>query len=458
MAIRTQDADSVIPQRSHYGERLQPYVSYIVENYLQDGKLMTFEQLTSELPQWLIEINEGVPNDKKQLELQKQVTTLRSQLEKTEKEKEKIRRESISLQAQLQEMYVFQRGEKKKQTKNKYNFSSIGSLDEESIDEVFKSSHTVDKEEELKARIDKLELDLADERHEKEKIKEISRKSVWQLETQVKQLQSEIGQHRTSDDVKKVQKDDDNESEKQDHNSSTEVDLRDESTWTEERMEFYKNEENLMKNELYLGWKKKAEAYKEELQRQKTQMRERENSILHLIKWKEEAERLHHLEEENNQYKEQLDKLNEQLSQFQKSHEGRKMRAQSIYQLHSDVSNTLEQSKIHHEAIIEKYKEDIQALHTKLSGCEKKLDVVNREKHELLSLLTKLSEQKSFEEQMRHELLQDRDRLKNQLHTMEANKLLIVNTTSETIQSLRDNVKQLSLKLRQYQILSGEAQ
>jgi len=149
-------------------------------------------------------------------------------------------------------------------------------------------------------------------------------------------------------------------------------------------------------NYTLVGKKKKAEAYKEELQRQKTQIRERENSIMSLMKWKEEAERLHHIEEENNQYKDQLDKLNDQLAQFQKSHEGKRVRAQSIYQLHNDMSNTLEQTKLQHESIIEKYKEDIKSLHMRLSEFQSKTDGLEKEKNELLSLLNKLSEQKYF--------------------------------------------------------------
>jgi len=55
------------------------------------------------------------------------------------------------------------------------------------------------------------------------------------------------------------------------------------------------------------------------------------------------------------------------------------------------------------------------------------------------------------EEQRRNALSRDKELLQNQLLTMRANKLLIVQTTADTIQSLRDNVKQLSSKLRVYE-------
>ncbi|ETO26750.1 viral A-type inclusion protein [Reticulomyxa filosa] len=444
MAIRTQDLNSVTPQRSLYAERLQPYVSYIVDQYLHDGQLMSFDQLINDLPQWLIEVTSDMNSfQQKQIELQKEVTTLRERLEETQQEKEQIRRESISLHVQLKEMVLNQ--EERSLTVYYIFF-------EDSIDEVYKPSRVVLQEEKLRAKIDQLELDLADERHENTKIKESSKKSMWQLETQVKQLQEEIQRHQWSASEKSpVTELEERQDIQKNDNIETETNLRDERTWAEERLEFYKNEENLTKNELYIGWKKKAEMYKEELQKQKIQMRERDNSILTLIKWKEEAERLYHLEEENGQYKEQVNKLNTQLTDFQKSHEGKKVRAQSIYQLHNDVSNTLEQSKLHHEAIIEKYREDVKQSNTALSEFKQRLDILQKEKYELLSLLTKLTEQKHFEEQMRKNLLEDRQTLKDQVAAMEANKLLIVHTTSETIQSLRDHVKELSLTLRQYQ-------
>ncbi|ETO18305.1 viral A-type inclusion protein [Reticulomyxa filosa] len=430
LAIRAQDMSSATPQRDQYGERLQPFVSYIVERHLDSGELMTFGQLVNDLPRWLTEVDlDSNYHD----ELQKQVSELKDRLKKTEHEKERIRRESLHLQAQLKELSE----ETKKQRSGSFDNRS-----QDSLEEVYKSSEVIDKEEELKARIDKLELDLADERHEKEKIQETSRKSVWQLETQLKQLKNELGTKGLQDQhILESHENDDNEQENQ-------VDLRNENTWAEERMEFYKNEENLMKNELYIGWKKKAKAYKEELQKQKIQIRERENSIMSLIKWKEEAERLHSIEEENNQYKAQLDDLNRQLSQFQRSHEGKKVRAQSIYELHDNVSNTLEQSKMQHEAIVEKYKEDVRNLHARISQFQDRTDALEKEKHDLLSQLTKISEENTLGEQMQHELLNDREALKNQVLAMRADKLLIVQTTAETIQTLRDNIKSLSSKLR----------
>eukprot|EP01084_Bolivina_argentea_P023786 44430_1 len=136
--------------------------------------------------------------------------------------------------------------------------------------------------------------------------------------------------------------------------------LNQEEEFEEERLEFYQNDTNIVKNQTYVGWKMKADKYKKEVEISENK---RKQSVATMERYKKQVQQLQNAQSNDTEYETQIDGLKFEISKFKKKHqESEKIRKDSISTLHDNLFAKLLEAEAEHEEMVADYNKRIAKL------------------------------------------------------------------------------------------------
>ena len=127
----------------------------------------------------------------------------------------------------------------------------------------------------------------------------------------------------------------------------------------EEKIDYSVNDSNVIKSDIYIGWKKKAERMQQLLDLEQEHNKELQVKIK---EYETMAEAYRSLQADNSAWKEKVQTMTDTMTKFDKSHENRAVRRESIAALHHTIAKGVVYAEAEHEKIVSGYERQIRNL------------------------------------------------------------------------------------------------
>ena len=305
LCIKIKDRTAVAPSRHDIENKLVPFAD-VIRQRTENANGMSLEEFNQELHFWILEPVSGlVMTTDEQRQWMEEIDALREELVKAQKEKLRIQRKSqMDLTVLLDKMKGFEQSD---------NSQIIEELKEEIAD--------------LHKLNDQFQEDIRDK---DEEINRLSEENQVLIAGRDKARDSEEDDEDEDDDYD-YEEDEAPQliDESQQKTLSEFRELQNEDEFAEERLEFYQNDSNVTKNQSYIGWKRKAESAKkqiEDLERQRKQSVQQVNVLTKTVEKLQNAKQA-----EVTKHESQSQQFRSEIDRFRKKYEdSEKIRKDSI--------------------------------------------------------------------------------------------------------------------------------
>ena len=143
----------------------------------------------------------------------------------------------------------------------------------------------------------------------------------------------------------------------------------------EEKIDYSVNDSNIVKSDIYLGWKRKADRLQEQLSEAKSRVENVEEMIqtseqaneelrMKIREYETMADAYRTLQADNSKWKERVQTMTDQMNAFEVSHSdpSKSVRRESIAQLHSTMARGMVYAEAEHEKIVSGLEKQISNL------------------------------------------------------------------------------------------------
>jgi len=335
LCIKIKDRTAVAPSRHDIEKKLVPFAD-VIRQRTENANGMSLDEFNQELHFWILEPVSGlVMTTDEQRQWMEEIDALREELVKAQKEKLRIQRKSqMDLTVLLDKMKGFEQSDNSDMVDDfKLQITELQEMNDQFQEDIR------DKDEEINRLTEENQTLIAGRDKARDSEEDEDEEEEEEESEEAPQLIDE-SQQKTLSEFRELQKEDE---------------------FAEERLEFYQNDSNVTKNQTYIGWKRKAEGAKKQIENLE---RDRKQSVEQVKTLKKTVEQLQSAKQaETSKHETQIQQFQAEIQKFKKKYqESDKIRKDSISTLHDNLFAKLLEAEAEHEEMVADYKQQIGKL------------------------------------------------------------------------------------------------